>query len=250
MNYARTLAVMALVGWFTTGSIAQTSEGTSRELAQSYSAIAGNSEQGTGFGWVSPTTQSGDSEPLDADARTETGTGTDDSDARTYSRAIAEPERAARRESLRRAYRGQTNPYARAGQAEVEHKCEICGEDCKCPPHVCDAGDCKKNYVAMFSAPWCAPCRAMYPILKKMRADGYIVYFYDVTKFEDIDAQYDVNSVPTFIIFDKGKEVTRNIGTVAESWFHANLKKRDEQVDPEPDPTPKPDSNPYDGLFQ
>jgi thioredoxin 1 len=217
MSNAQKITTLAIVGILATISFVQNLKGGESELVTSYSAIAGVHQQSVNFGWVPQVTHT-KSEPITG------GTG---ESAERYRAAISEPGRAAKRQSLRRAYREGRNPYAGKSKTEGEVDCDC--EACFCTSLVCKAGDCKKNYVLMVSAPWCGPCKDMYPILTEMRKQGYIVYFYDIEKFEDIDAKYDVESVPTFIVFDNGKEVARNVGTVDKEWFLNNLKKRDDQ---------------------
>jgi thioredoxin 1 len=235
MSNAQKITLVAIVCLLATFTIHEDREGRGSGLATNYSAITGVDQSSTRFGWVPKVTRTTGAEPI-ANATGER--------ARRYLDAIAEPERAAKRQSLRRNRRG-LHPYARAletnqDKEDKEVDCEC--EDCECPPLVCKAGDCKKNYVAMFSAKWCGPCQAMYPILKEMRKAGYIVYFYDIEKFEDVDARFDIKFLPTFVVFDKGQEVIRNVGTVSKQWFLNNLKKRDDQEE-----TTEPE-NPYDVI--
>lgn len=175
-----------------------------------------------------------------------------------------DPERERVRQTYREAYRGwivkpnqPRNVYGRLLSTEGDQAfqeteatlddCECGGEACKCPPYVCKKGDCKKNFVAMFSVTTCGPCRRMYPVMKQLREDGYIVYMYtlDVAEFrdEDLDAKYNIDVFPTFVIFEDGKEVVRTVGVNDAEWFRTNLKTREQQ---EAQPEIKP--NPYDGI--
>lgn len=67
-----------------------------------------------------------------------------------------------------------------------------------------------------FGAPWCGPCRSMAPILDGLVEEGYD-NIYDVDTDEDTDtaALYGIRSVPTFILFENGEEVTRKLGTMS-----------------------------------
>ena len=84
----------------------------------------------------------------------------------------------------------------------------------------------------------------MYPLILSLRKEGYIIYVFDIEsdEFKDYDAKFDVRAVPTFIVFDNGKEVTRTVGKTKEDWFHKNLKTRKVQEEEELN------EHPYDGL--
>lgn len=77
-----------------------------------------------------------------------------------------------------------------------------------------------------FNAPWCAPCRALEPVIKKIR----IAYQNRVGIFEiNIDEQgplavdYGVQSIPTLIIFKDGKEIRRFVGLQSETTIKEGL---------------------------
>lgn len=157
---------------------------------------------------------------------------------------------AERRESLRRSYRGYTvrrtsrNPYARQTTPSKALASAVdcdCGENCKCPPHVCKNGDCLRNYAIMISATWCSPCKRMYPVVEELRKEGYKIYVYtiDTEEFRDLDAKYNVSRYPTFIVFNKGKETKRRSGITKPKWFSDNLTVYKDEDDEE-------DTNPYD----
>jgi|Deesub1362B_J571_1020462.scaffolds.fasta_scaffold00004_285 thioredoxin 1 len=66
-----------------------------------------------------------------------------------------------------------------------------------------------------FWAAWCAPCRAMEPVihlLMKKYSDKMIFGKVNVDHYPDIAARYMVMSIPTFIIFYNSKPVERLVG--------------------------------------
>ena len=73
-----------------------------------------------------------------------------------------------------------------------------------------------------FYADWCGPCHMMEPIIKELEKE-----LGDKVKFEkvDVDAenekaqQYEVLSIPTFVIIKDGKEVDRIVGARGKSQF-------------------------------
>ena len=54
-----------------------------------------------------------------------------------------------------------------------------------------------------FSATWCGPCKMQAPILEEL-AGTYTIYNIDVDESEDIASQYNVNAVPSLMIFKDG----------------------------------------------
>jgi thiol-disulfide isomerase/thioredoxin len=114
------------------------------------------------------------------------------------------------------------------------HDCP-CGPDCKCPdPSVCKNGDCKKNYVIFFTADWCRACQRMYPRIKELRDAGYIVYVFNIDKFKPAAEKFQIESLPTTVVMDQGKEVARFIGVVEKSKITNVTKTRDEQATADP----------------
>ena len=73
-----------------------------------------------------------------------------------------------------------------------------------------------------FYADWCGPCHTMEPIIKELEKE-----IGDKVKFEkvDVDAEgekaqeYEVLSIPTFVIIKDGKEVDRIVGARGKSQF-------------------------------
>lgn len=54
-----------------------------------------------------------------------------------------------------------------------------------------------------FSATWCGPCKMQGPVLEELESD-YTIYNVDVDESEDIAGQYNVNAVPSLMIFKDG----------------------------------------------
>jgi thioredoxin 1 len=76
-----------------------------------------------------------------------------------------------------------------------------------------------------FWAPWCAPCRAIGPIIEKLAAAyaGKVkVGKINVDQNNQLAAEYRVYSIPTVMIFKDGKVVDQMVGFPGE----ASLKQR------------------------
>lgn len=68
------------------------------------------------------------------------------------------------------------------------------------------------NKLLIFSASWCAPCKAMKPMLDELDQDRLVRY--DIDEATNERAQYDVRAVPTLILVNEaGEELERLIGS-------------------------------------
>ena len=73
-----------------------------------------------------------------------------------------------------------------------------------------------------FYADWCGPCKIMNPVLEEMEKNfqGKIEFQkVDVEANEQLAGQYDIRSIPTFILVKEDKEVDRRMGAMPKEMF-------------------------------
>lgn len=67
-----------------------------------------------------------------------------------------------------------------------------------------------------FFAPWCGPCQIMSPIIEEIITENkdqkVKIGKLNIDEFQDIAVKYNVMSIPTFVLFKNGKEITRIVG--------------------------------------
>ncbi|WP_445148518.1 thioredoxin [Baekduia sp. Peel2402] len=76
-----------------------------------------------------------------------------------------------------------------------------------------------------FWAAWCPPCRAMHPILEELAAerDDLRVVGLDCDSNPRVAAEYQVLSMPTFMVFKHGQPVLKLIGSRPKRKLVAEL---------------------------
>ena len=73
-----------------------------------------------------------------------------------------------------------------------------------------------------FWAPWCGPCRMVAPVLDEIadEMDGKVrIAKLNVDENQGIAYQYQVSSIPTFILFKDGQMADRMMGAMPKSAF-------------------------------
>jgi thioredoxin 1 len=77
-----------------------------------------------------------------------------------------------------------------------------------------------------FHAVWCSPCKMQSPILKEVAAelgDKVKIIKIDVDQNNEIAVRYNVQSVPTLIIFKNGKMIWRQSGVASKNQITSVL---------------------------
>ena len=79
-----------------------------------------------------------------------------------------------------------------------------------------------------FWAEWCMPCKALTPIIDEI-ADDYAgkvkVGKVDTDSNREISIKYDINSIPTVMLFHNGEIKERFVGLRSKKDFNAVLDK-------------------------
>jgi thioredoxin len=70
-----------------------------------------------------------------------------------------------------------------------------------------------------FWAPWCAPCRALAPVVEAIaerRSTCARVVKLNIDDSPAVAARYGIQGIPTLILFKNGKEIERLVGATSE----------------------------------
>ncbi len=77
-----------------------------------------------------------------------------------------------------------------------------------------------------FFATWCQPCKMMHPVLEEVKrvvGDKIRIIKVDVDKHNDTAAQYQVQAVPTLMLFRGGEVLFRQSGAMSRNDLLALL---------------------------
>lgn len=85
-----------------------------------------------------------------------------------------------------------------------------------------------KPVLVDFSAEWCGPCKMMAPILKDVKkelGDSVTIIKVDVDRNPQAANEYQVQGVPTLILFKNGKLLWRQSGVIPKNGLVGVIKK-------------------------
>ena len=84
-----------------------------------------------------------------------------------------------------------------------------------------------KTVVVDFWAEWCGPCKMIAPILGEIATEqpGIIIAKLNVDENPDIAMRFNVMSIPTLLIFDKGEVQKRLVGAKGKGQLLQELNE-------------------------
>ncbi|HTM05610.1 MAG TPA: thioredoxin family protein [Patescibacteria group bacterium] len=80
----------------------------------------------------------------------------------------------------------------------------------------------KKPVIIDVFAVWCGPCQMMKPVfaaLEKEYGHAYIFATLNVEEDRDLSTELGVTSIPSFLFFDKGKLLGKEVGVINTDVF-------------------------------
>ncbi|MBN8850292.1 MAG: thioredoxin [Sphingobacteriales bacterium 50-39] len=84
-----------------------------------------------------------------------------------------------------------------------------------------------KPVLVDFSAEWCGPCKMMPPILKELKSklgDAVTILKMDIDRNPALSASYQIQSVPTLIVFRNGQIRWRQSGVMPAGQLQSVLE--------------------------
>ncbi len=86
----------------------------------------------------------------------------------------------------------------------------------------------KQPVLVDFGADWCAPCRAIGPVVDELAAEFQaqaIVGKVDVDEQEELARKYGIGSIPSLLFFKDGEVAERLLGVVSKARLAEKLER-------------------------
>lgn len=83
-----------------------------------------------------------------------------------------------------------------------------------------------KPVLVDFTATWCGPCQGLVPVLDALasEADDYTILKVDADENAEAAEHYQVQGLPTLILFEDGEELVRIVGALSKPALAARLE--------------------------
>ncbi len=91
-----------------------------------------------------------------------------------------------------------------------------------------DAIQGEQPVVVDFWAAWCMPCKIFAPVLEELsdEMDGQVTFGkVNIDEVGELAQEYSVSSIPTVVVFQKGKELERMVGVRPKEEVREKLSK-------------------------
>jgi len=124
------------------------------------------------------------------------------------------------------------------GQWDAVVRCGRCKEELPRPAAVVEVVDPQsfRSLVAEvpcpvfvdFWAPWCGPCRSVAPEIERLAGlmDGEaLIVKVDTEALPEVASENRIQSIPTFVLFHRGTEVTRTSGAMSATRLKAFIQQ-------------------------
>ena len=75
-----------------------------------------------------------------------------------------------------------------------------------------------KKVLVDFYATWCGPCKIISPIIEEVAKENPEVKFLkvDIDANQELAEKYEVVYIPTLVVIENGKEITKSVGAISK----------------------------------
>ncbi len=75
-----------------------------------------------------------------------------------------------------------------------------------------------KKVLVDFYATWCGPCKIISPIIEEVAKESPEVKFVkvDIDANQELAEKYEVVYIPTLVVIENGKEITKSVGAISK----------------------------------